>query len=77
MADSRPSRRAGCWAASRVVRSSTWLLVWATMMQLSPPAASSAAVRTTKVVFPAPGGESTITPRWPELAISARTSVMT
>ncbi len=60
---SRPIVNSGAFSASRPTRSSTWLLVWATIISRSPASTSSRAARTTSVDFPAPGGESTTTPR--------------
>src|SRR4029450_13854491 len=59
------------------MRSSTCSLVCATTISGSPDAASSPAARTTRVDLPAPGGESTTTPRWSPVARSARTAPTT
>ncbi len=63
LACSRPIETSGAFDASRSTRSSTWLLVCATIISRSPAPTSSRAARTTSVDLPAPGGESTTTPR--------------
>src|SRR3954453_1692819 len=59
------------------MRSSTCSVVWATIIRRAPEAASTPAARTTKVLLPAPGGESTTTPRCADAARSARTASTT
>src|SRR5690242_7379097 len=46
------------------------------MIGRSPPSTRSPAARTTKVVLPAPGGESTTTALWSARARSARTAAV-
>ena len=58
----RPAAR-GSSRRAATTRSSTCAFVCATTISGRPAAASSSAARTTSVDFPAPGGESTTTPR--------------
>src|ERR1700740_3216245 len=69
-------RRTPCSLAIRSTRSSTCSLVWPTTITRSPRSARLAAAATTRVDFPAPGGESTTTPR-SALARSARMASVT
>ncbi len=69
---SRPTGSSGFFSASRSTRSSTWALVCATTISGRPASASSRAARTTSVDLPAPGGESTTTPRAVPCSVSWR-----
>ena len=68
----RPTGSSGFFSASRSTRSSTCAFVWAMTISGRPASASSSAARTTSVDLPAPGGESTTTPRCAPCRVSRR-----